>query len=203
MVADGPADDHHVARLGALGPDVDPVGEDPDPGRVDVDAVAVTAIDHLRVPRDQFHAGAGRSGGHRLDDHPELGHREALFEDEAGADEPGLGAAHRHVVHRPVDRQFADVPSGKEPWPYDEGVRREGDAARTDLQDGGISQFGEFFAPEGGDEEVVDELGRELPASAVPQHDVGVVPQRHRARPRIDGGGHGEASSSSLNRPYR
>ena len=46
------ADDDPVAGAGPVGANVDPVGDHPDAGGVDVDPVAVAALDDLRVARD-------------------------------------------------------------------------------------------------------------------------------------------------------
>ena len=55
-------------------------------------------------------------------------HRQALLHDERGGKTERPGAAHRQVVHRSVDGQFADVAAGKKQRRHHERIGGEGDA---------------------------------------------------------------------------
>ncbi len=96
-----------------------------DAGGVDVEPVALAPVDHLGVAGHQHHAGRRGRGLHRLHDALQHLHRQALFDDEAGAEELRTRAAHREVVDGAVHGQRADVAAGKEQRPHDVGVGGE------------------------------------------------------------------------------
>ena len=77
------ADDDHVAHRGAVRPDVDPVGHQPDAGGVHVHLITVSGVDDLGVSGDDPHPGDPGRVAHVLRDpadHRQLG---ALLQDEA------------------------------------------------------------------------------------------------------------------------
>ena len=144
------------------------------------------AIDDLGIPGDELDPGPLGSSRHRLDDDAELGHGQALLEDEAGTDVAGLGASHRNVVDGSVDRQLADIAARKEARPDDERIRRDRDALGWKVEDRGVGELTQLGSTEGGHQQVLDQLGGQLAAAAVAQHDVRVVAKRQRARPVVD-----------------
>jgi len=89
------------------------LGQFADPGRVDVDAVAVALLDDLRVAGDDAHAGLGGGGGHRTRGSVEVGDLESLLEHEAHGEVERLGARGGDVVDRAAHREPADVGAGK------------------------------------------------------------------------------------------
>ncbi len=72
-IADVAADDHHIAGAGLVGADAQAGRHQAESAGVDVDPVAVAAVDHLGVARHQGYAGGAGGGAHALDDRGRAG----------------------------------------------------------------------------------------------------------------------------------
>jgi hypothetical protein len=140
--ADVPADQHGVADRRAAGRDVDAVGDEPDAGGVDIDAVAAAAVHDLRVAGDEPNVRGPRRGAHGPGDAVEVGQRGALLQDERGRHEQRRRAGHRQVVHGPVDRQVADRAAGEEHRLDHERVRGQRQPGTADGDDGRVAKLG-------------------------------------------------------------
>ena len=119
----------------------------------------------------------------------------------------GLAPRHGHVVDGAVDGQIADAAPGKEERLHHVGVGREGQPAAVQGDGGRVVQFavpaatGGAGTVEGGQEEVLDELGREPAAATVAHEDAFVIPQRQGARPGGEIGAIDPVSQRSRPRP--
>ena len=131
VVAQRAGDEDRVAGPRAVARHLDALGHHAHARRVDEDAVALALLHHLGVAGDDRHARLPRGLRHRLDDALEVREREALLEDEAGGEVQRLRARHRHVVHRAVHRQAADVAAGEEERRDDVAVGGHHEAARA------------------------------------------------------------------------
>jgi hypothetical protein len=137
----------------------------------------VPAFDDLRVTRDHFDIGGPRRGGDCGDLGFEILGRKTLLEDDGKRQRERLRAAHRQVVHRPVDRQVADRPTGEANRLDHEAVCRD----RKPVHDCGVRVFAET---EGRAEEPLDERKGRLTAGAVCHRDLRVAePERLRLDP--------------------
>ena len=114
------------------GPISTPGRDDADAGCVDVDPIAVAFLHHLGVTGGDLHPGFFAGLRHGGDDIAERFHRQALFQDEAGRKEQRLGPAHRQVIDRAIDGQFADVPAREEQRADHEGIGGEGEVIAVD-----------------------------------------------------------------------
>ena len=83
-------------------------------GGRDVEPVAVSLLNHLRVTGHNLHARLMRGAGHRFDDLFKLRDFETFFEHEAGRDIERLRAAHRDVIHRTGNGEGSDVAAREE-----------------------------------------------------------------------------------------
>ena len=86
-----------------------------------------------------------------------------------------MGAGHREVVDRAVDREIADAATGEEQRPHHVGVGGECDPTSVDVEGGSVVQFDLGAAVERRHEEVLDQLTRQLPPAAVTDDDAVVV----------------------------
>ena len=100
-----------------------------DAGRVDEDAVGLTALDDLRVTRDNRNAGLLGHLAHRVRYPAQVLDEKALLEDHADRDVARYSARHREVVDRAADGQLADIAAVEEQRLHDVRIRREGDLA--------------------------------------------------------------------------
>ena len=145
---------------------------DADARRRDEDLVALAAVDHLGVAGDERDVRFRARASHRGDDLLELRDLEPLLEDEGRREEARNRAPHGEVVHRPVHGEAADVAAGEEERAHDERVGGEGDArAGADVERRLVFERGEDVVREGGEKDVLEELGREATAAPVTQHD--------------------------------
>jgi hypothetical protein len=207
--ADRAGQQHRVARADLRRAEQQPGGHDPDPSGVQVDAVAMAAVDDLRVAGDDRHPGGAGRLAHRPGDDAQLGQGHALLEDRPDRQGQRQRPAHGQVVDRAVHRQVPHVPAGEEPRPDHvrvggerqaqpgAGARRGGTrrarqphratCGQRDVEDRGVAELGEHPGQRGPlerrQEQVGDELGGQPPAAAVPHDHVRVVAQRHRAGP--------------------
>jgi hypothetical protein len=174
--ADVTADDDDVARTCAFRPDVDAVGDEPDPGGVDEHPVPGSGVHDLGVAGHQSHPGGPRRPSHGLGHPREVRETGALGEDEAGREHERTGAGHREIVDRAVDGQVADGPAGEEQRLHDVrvGGERQPDALHRD--DRGVAETGVGGRrAERGQEQVRDQFGRQRAAAAVTHDDRGRV----------------------------
>ena len=121
---------------------------------------------------------AARGRGHRRDDPPQVGDREALLDHEPGRQPQRPRAAHREVVHGAVDRQLADVAAGELERVHDVAVGREREPPDP-ADDGRVAELGERVVAELREEERLDEVAGRLAAGAVRERDQ-LVPERRR-----------------------
>ena len=176
MIAQRAGDQHLVTWPALRAAQVDALGDGAHAARVDVHAVAVAAVHHLRVAGDQAHAGLLRTLGHGGADALEVLDGEALLQHEAAAEVARGGAARGHIVHRAADGEAADVAAGEEVGRHHEAVGRE----RQPLARHGGGQHRRIVAAQqlvagvGGEEHVVDDALHHRAAAAVSQHDRGI-----------------------------
>ena len=187
------AQQDRVAGLDPGGRDLDALRHPADAGGVDEDAVALAAIDDLRVAGDDPHAGRPGGLGHRSHDAAKRFHRQPLFEDEARAEVGRLGPGHRQVVDRSADGQRADVAAGKEQRVDDEAVGGEGQPRAGGRQHGGVVRGrrgdegrgergeGTFRCTERRQEHALDQVPHQPAAAAVRHLHGGVVAQGNGA----------------------
>jgi hypothetical protein len=199
------ADQHRVARRGAVRCDVDAVGDDPDARGVHVHPVAAAVVHHLGVAGHQPDPGGRRGGAHRRGDPAEVGHRGALLQDERRRQVQRRRARHGQVVDRAVDRQIADRAAREEHRLDHERVGGERDPGVPGRHDRAVTQFVPTgFGGGAGravprQEQVLDQLAGHRAAAAVSHHDGRGVAQRDRAGPvlEVQPGGHEICTRSS------
>jgi len=160
----------------------------PQPRCVDEEAVALALVDHFGVARHQLYARRAARPGHRGGDAPQVVHRQPFFEDEARRQVQRLRPAHRQVVDRAVHGQAADVAAGEEQRADHKRVGSEGQPRPVDIQHGLVVERGQRWIVEERHEQVLDQVGGEPPAAAMPQHDLRVVAQRQGADEAGEGG---------------
>jgi hypothetical protein len=142
---------------------------------VDVDTVAVTAINDLGIASDQFYPGAARSRSHAACDCRQAIERHPFFQDEPGAQEERLRAAHGDVVDGAVHCQFPDVAAGKEKWSHHERIRRICQAHPADRDQRCVSHIDCARLCKRWKKQVFDQFRREFAAAAMPHDDVRVI----------------------------
>ena len=181
MRSDRTAANHCVSGLHAVGGDTDAFGDDSDAAGIDKEFVAFATFHHLGITGDNLHAGFVGRLPHGLHDALQVGKRQALFEYEPGSEVKRTGTAAGKVVHRPVHRQVADIPSGKENRVDHERVGRACHAPFLNGKYAAVVVLFQQRVAEGGIEDVTYQLMRHPPATAMRhQHTVGIV-QRYRA----------------------
>ncbi len=176
VVAQGTADQDHVAGLGPVRADGDTLTHDAHAGGVDVDAVAMAALDHLRVASDDLDPGLARRFCHRA--HHPLQHLnlQSLFQDESSGEPERPGAAHRHIVDGAVDSQRTDVAAGEKERANGEGVgghsqlqlaSRKIASLQVEFYHAGVGQLAQVGVVQRRGEDLADEFVHHLPAGAV------------------------------------
>src|SRR5689334_23949888 len=105
MHGDGPTDNDFVANPRARRVDLDLVRHNSDARSVDKNLIGLATIDHFGVASHKLDLRAGRSFTHRLDDAPEIFHRQAFLEDKTGGKIERPRATHGEIVDRTVDRK--------------------------------------------------------------------------------------------------
>ena len=206
VVADRAAQDHDVAGSRPVAGHVDAGRHDADAGGRDEHAVALALLDDLGVTGHHRDLRVLRGGGHRFDDAPQIGEREALLEHEGRREVERRRAAHRDVVDRAVHRQAADVAARKEQRRDDVAVGRHHEPARRHVDARAIVALAQPVVVERAQEQLVDELRHRAAAAAV-RHVDAAVTEVHRTDV---GPGHAVAGScgrsptiaASLKRPY-
>ena len=136
-------------------------------------AVAVTAVDHLRVARDNAHASFLGHLGHGLADTPQAFHGKALFKNESAAQIQRHGTACGHVVDRSAHRKAPDVAAREEMRRDNEAVGgiRQALAWGKPRKHGGVIAATKLVAAVRLDEHLVDNALHHASATAVAEHD--------------------------------
>src|SRR5208282_229539 len=114
VIADRTAQQHLVPWTGTVGGKVDTFGHQSNSCRVDEQSVALAFLDDLGIASNHLHARFRSSLAKRIHHTPEFVHREALFDDEGGAQEQRRCAAHGQIVYRAVNGEGTDIAAGKE-----------------------------------------------------------------------------------------
>src|SRR5208282_1712810 len=181
VIADRTAKEHLVPRTGAVGGKVDSFWHQSNSCRVDEQPVALTFLDHLGIAGHHLHARFRRHLAQRTHHAPEFVYREALFNDEGGAQKQRRCAAHRQIIYRAVNRERTDVAAGKEQWLYYEGIGGDGETLAVHIHDGLVIQARQHRILKRRQEDVANQLGAQLAAAAVPQQDCVFGRERRRA----------------------
>ncbi len=84
-------------------------------------------VHHFRVSGDDADPGLLRCALHRLHHPPQVVHRQALFQDQAGGEAERSSAAHGQIIDRAVHGQRADVAAGEEQRADHEGIGGKGE----------------------------------------------------------------------------
>ena len=182
VVGERAGDEHAVAREHSPGAELDALGNEADPGRRDVDAVALAALDDLRVARCDHHAGASCGRSHRGGDPPQVRDGEALFDDEAGREGEWPRSRHGEVVDGAVDGELADVSTGEEERLDDVGIGGEREPPAVEVDHRGVAEQIEERIAELLEEEAFDEVACRLSARTVGEVDELVAKLRPPAR---------------------
>ena len=173
VIAQRAADQHLVARLALRTAQVHPLAQRADARGVDVHAVAMAAVDHLGIARDQMHARLLGDFGHASANALEVLDGKALFQHEAATQVARGGAAGGNVVHRAAYRQTADIAAREEVRRDHEAVRgkRQALALRRRGQHRRVIAAQKLFACIGGEEHLVDDALHHGAAAAMAEHD--------------------------------
>ena len=107
-------DQHLVARFRETSGNVNPRNHFTETGGRDVETVAVSLFNHLRVTGHDLHARLMSGTGHRFDDLFKLRDFETFFEHEAGRDVERFRAAHGDVIHRTGNSEGSDIAAREE-----------------------------------------------------------------------------------------
>ena len=112
-----------------------------------------------------------RRGAHRRHDPTQIHEREPLLEDEPRAQIQGPRPCHRDVVHRAIDGEGPDVPTGKKSGltTYESVVNAS--RAPPTSKHGLVVQPVEIGIPERGQKVPRDEIGGHLAAASMPEQD--------------------------------
>src|ERR1035441_10528423 len=181
VIADRTAQQHLVPGTGAVGGKVDSFWHQPNSCRVDEQPIALTFLDDFGIASHNLHARVRRRLAQRIHHAPEFIHREALFDDEGGAQKQRRCAAHRQIVHRAVNGERTDVAAGKEQWLHYEGIGGDGETLAVHIHDCLVIQARQHRILKRRQEDVANQLGAQLAAAAVPQQDCVFGRERRRA----------------------
>src|ERR1039458_6145595 len=181
VIADRTAQEHLVPGTSTVGGKVDSFWHNSDSGRVDEQPVALAFLDDLGIASYNLHARFRRRSAQRIHHASKFVHREALFDDEGGAQKQRRGAAHRQIVHRAVNGEGADVAAGKEQWLHYEGIGGDGKTLAVHIHDCLVIQTRQHRILERRQEDVANQLGAQLAAAAVPQQNCVFGRDRRRA----------------------
>ena len=134
MIADAAADENLVTRFDVRCGEVYALAQLANAGRVDVDAVTMTAVDDLGVTRHDLDTGLLGRRRHGCAHASQVVERVTLLEHEAAGEVTWRGPACRDVIDRTAHGQMPDVSTREEVRRHHEGVRREGDAASGNIE---------------------------------------------------------------------
>ena len=141
----------------AAGAEPHAFGDQADPGRVEVEPVCLAALDDLRVAGRDDHPGGLGSARHRAGEPAQPRHLEALLDHEPGREHERPCAGDGQVVHRPVDRELADVAAGELERLDDVRVGREREPRAVQLEQRRVAERVEQRVAELLEEEPLDE----------------------------------------------
>ena len=166
-----------VARAGWM---FTPFGTTPMPEVLMKILSALPAINHLRITSDKLHAGGIGRSVHRLDDAPEIFHRQSFFQDKAGREIKRARSAHREIVHRSVDGEFSDVAAGKKDRTDHERIGAERDAFAVQRKNCAVVEWLEQFVAKLRQHHLFDQLVTQFSAAAVSEDNLLVIGDRQR-----------------------
>ncbi len=139
VIADRTGQNHHVAGLGVRAADFHSKRQRADAGRIDVKSIRLAALHHLRIARDDLHAGFFRRRAHRFDDARQRIERQTFFENESHRQVQRRRAHHRDIVHRAANREFANIAAGEAERRDDVRIGADRKSrARAGLHDSGV-----------------------------------------------------------------
>ena len=163
-----------------------------DPGGIDEDAVGIALAHHFGIARDDPDLRRARGIAHRGDDRQQIGHRQAVLDDQAERQVERAGAADRKVVHRAAHRDLADVAVAEDRRHHHERIAGDGDAAGGEIEPGAVFHRADVgIAQNAGD--ALDQFPAVFTAAAMIQNH-GFSCRRRVARPGSDGVHAGTAS---------
>ncbi len=179
MTANGPRHQDRVAGPHVGRTEISASGDHADPGSIDVDRVPLPTIDHLGVSGDDLNLCMAGRFGERIEDAGQTFEWESLLQDERAREADGAGTAHSQIIDRAVNRELANISTGKLDRVHHEGVGREGQTLVAQSENGAIVTLGErlILKP------WPDNFLKELSARS------GAGPVRERDPIGLDGGG--------------
>lgn len=124
----------------------------------DIEAISLAALDDLGISGGDPHSGPPGGCCHRLDFPAEDGGLQSLLDNECTGERERGGPGDRQIVHRAVDRQFADGTARKDQRTHDEGVGRQGQLHPADGEQCRIGERGQRRIVQGGQEQPFDQL---------------------------------------------
>ena len=155
--------------------DVDALRNDADARRRDEYTIALPFFDDLGIAGNDRHRGIASGLRHRGNDAPQIRERKAFLQHEARGQVQRAGARHRDVVQRAVNRQAADVATGKEQRRHDVTVGRDDDPAGRNRDARRIVARAQPCVVEFAHEQLLDELRHGASAAAMTQVDPAVL----------------------------
>src|ERR1700756_2903443 len=185
VIADVAAQNDLVAWTGAVRRDVYRLLHHPNSCRRDEDLVALAAVHHLGVAGDEFDASIFSRLAHGLHDAAQFLSGKTFFEDEGCSQIERPRTTHGQIVNRSVDGQPPDVATREKQGRDHEGIGGERQARAVDFEHGLVVQLVEYGIAEPRQEHALEELGTQLAAAAVAEHDLLVLRDGQRTlRPR-------------------
>src|SRR4029077_13644881 len=158
MHRDRTTNNDFVANRCACRMNVYVVRYDTNAGSIDENLVCFTPVNHLRIASDKLHTGGLGSSVHRLDDAPEIFHRQTFFQDKAGREIKRARSAHREIVHRSVNGEFSDIASGKKDWTDHERIGAERHAFAVQRKNCAVVEWLEQFVAKLWQHHLLDQL---------------------------------------------
>ena len=147
-------------------------------GCVDKDLVRTSSVHHFGIAGHNLQPGLAGRFGHRDYDSLQVGERQSLFDDKAGAEPQGPPPARAEVVDRPAYGQLADVTTGEEEGADHITVGREGETDRGpgtwsigDGDDGRVFELEEGGIVKVADKYLFHQVVAQLASGAVGQQD--------------------------------
>src|SRR6516165_5047563 len=102
-----------VSGPGVTNGEIYRIGNYADSGGGDEYLIPLAAIDDLGVAGDESNAGFVAGSPHGVGNALQVGERQTFLQDEGGGEPQWPRAADSQVIHRAVNREFADVAAGK------------------------------------------------------------------------------------------
>ena len=167
VVANAAADENLIARPNVRRGEIDTVAQLADASRVDVDAIAMTAVDDLGVTRHDLDAGFLGRRRHRRAHTSQVVEQITLLEHEAAGKVARRGSACRDIIDRTAHGQMPDVSTRKEMRRHHEGVRRERNAPTRDVERRRIIAAPQRVACVCLEEQLLDDIAHHRSATAM------------------------------------